>query len=127
MKVAITRDIEMFKILGEKCKEEELRIIDFWKNDRWLSPEHKIVLAHVKKEINWKGTKNELLKRIRRQARILGFSARDVKLITKMINQQKRNGYRDFEALVYYFPGKTAEMIQEKYKETHPDEKKENQ
>ena len=118
--IVIKWGLEVFRLLKEYCKEEDLEVTDFWKNDRWLPPEHKNILAQVKKEINWRGTKKELLKRIRKQARMTEFSAREVKLITKLVNQQKKHGFRDFKAMVYYFPGKSVEMIEEKYKEGHP-------
>jgi hypothetical protein len=73
----------------------------------------------VSREICWKGTKNELLKRIRRIAFKHDFSAREVKLLRKLVNEQKKHGYTNFEEVQYYFPGKTIEMIEAKYNEKY--------
>jgi hypothetical protein len=90
---------------------------DFWKNNSPLDPEHKDVLLWIAKKISWKGHESKLLHRIRKKARNKDFSVRDIKFLSKLINQQKKKGYRSFEELVYYFPGKDAEMLERKYYE----------
>jgi hypothetical protein len=90
---------------------------DFWKNNSTLDPEHKDLLLKIAKKISWKGYYMKLLKRIRKLARAKDFSVREDKLLSKLVNQQRRKGYRNFEELVYYFPGKDAEMLERKYYE----------
>jgi hypothetical protein len=77
------------------------------------------LLIKIREKIDWRGPKIELLRRIRRLGRSKKFTVRDVKLLRKIVNQQKREGYTDFKAALYYFPGKSVEMIERKYNEKY--------
>lgn len=109
----------MFKLLNTFCKEEKISPCEFWKKDEKINSVHKSILCRIVSETNWKGTKNELLSRMRKVALNSTFSVRDVKLLRKLVNEQKRNGYTNFEEVLYYFPGKSLEMIEEKYNEKY--------
>ena len=109
----------MFRILHKIWREKDVPPSKFWEGTEKAGPELKALLVAISQEICWKGTKNELLKRIRKVALKKGFSAREVKLLRKLVNEQKKNGYTDFEEVQYYFPGKTTEMLEEKYNEKY--------
>jgi hypothetical protein len=108
----------MFKLLREHCELDGIKISDFWKGNKGLPAYHMEVLDEIKREIDWKGTKSELLKRIRKLGRSLEFSARDVKFLKKLINQQRKKGYLNFEEVLYYFPGKSLKHIEDKFHQT---------
>lgn len=108
----------MFKLLREHCETDGINISDFWKGGKGLPAYHMDVLDEIKKEIDWKGTKNELLKRVRKLGKSAGFSARDTKFLKKLINQQRKKGYLDFEEVLYYFPGKSVEQVRDQYYQT---------
>jgi hypothetical protein len=101
------------------CQAEGLDIEDFWKDNEILRPQLYKLLLKVKEEINWGGPKVELLKRIRKLGKSTTFTVREVKLLRKLINQQKREGYTDFKAVLYYFPGKSLKMVRNKYNEKY--------
>jgi UDP-2,3-diacylglucosamine pyrophosphatase LpxH len=109
----------MFKLLNQTCKEKGINPSEFWVEDKKIWAAHKDILCKIRLETNWKGTKNELLRRIRKVALKSSFSAREVKLLRKLVNEQKKNGYTNFEEIQYYFPGKTVEMMEEKYNEKY--------
>ena len=102
-------------MLDSLCEESGLKMADFWKNSLPLELEHKEVLFKLAAEVSWRGRESKLLKRIRRLAKKEGFSVRDTKLLSKLVNQQRRRGYRNFDELAYYFPGKDAEMLEATY------------
>ena len=105
----------MFKLLKEKCDEQGYEITDFWKDNNKLSGGLYKIYKQVLKIVNWKGHKPDLLKRIRRVGTKSTFSAREIKLLRKLINQQKREGYVDFNSILYFFPGKSVKMLEQKY------------
>ena len=105
----------MFKLLKEKCDESGYKITDFWKDDKKLTGDLYKIYRQIIKIVNWKGHKLDLLKRIRRIGKNSTFSARETKLLRKLANQQRRKGCIDFESIVYFFPGKTVEMLEQKY------------
>ena len=45
------------------------------------------------------------------------FTIREVKFLKKLINQQKKDGYTDFEEVADHFPGKSVETLENKYYE----------
>ena len=59
--------------------------------------------------------KKDLLRRIRKIGLRKTFSVREIKLLRKLINQQVKEGFIDFEAIHGQFPGKTIEQLKEKY------------
>lgn len=110
--------IEMFKLLRKNCETGGIDISDFWKKDKGILAYHMNVLSEIKREIDWRGTRNKLLKRIRKLGRSPDFSARDIRLLKKLANQQRKKGYLDFEEMLYYFPGKSIEQVRDKYYQT---------
>ena len=59
---------------------------------------------------------DKLLERIRKIAmNQFKFSSRDTKLFRKIVKQQKKDGYIDYEEIQYYFPGKSLDVIKKKY------------
>ena len=70
-------------------------------------------------QIKWRSGPTVLLRRIRRIGRSKTFSVRETKLLRKLINGQKRQGYVDFEEIQDEFPGKTIEMLKKKYNEKY--------
>lgn len=102
-------------MLSKRCQENEIKISDFWRDNSSLDPEHKNILFEIAQEVEWRGRESKLLKRIRKQARNKKFSVRDIKHLSKLVNQQRRKGYRNFDELVYYFPGKDSQTLEMTY------------
>ena len=91
-------------------------IENFWKNDENLEGIEAEILINLTQEVNWKRKrKYDLLRRIRKIARRKEFSVRETKMIKKLIRKQMKEGFMNFEAIKYYFPGKTAEMIKDNF------------
>ncbi|CAI2383208.1 unnamed protein product [Moneuplotes crassus] len=114
-----SHDREMFKRLIELCKECQVQVSDFWSSATILSSELWGILERIAAEISWSPSKlDQLLTRIKKIGKNPDkFSARDNKLLRKLVNQQKRNGYIDYQEVLYYFPGKSLETIKKKYGE----------
>ena len=83
----------------------------FWKSNGKLDRCYQNILAKVFKDTNYKGTKTELLGRIRKIGLNTKFSVRERKLIKSLVIQQIIKGQIDYAQLEYNFPGKSAEMI----------------
>lgn len=74
------------------------------------------ILEDLIEEISWRRSrKQQLVQRIRKLIMDPSFSIRDTKLLSKMVNQQRKKGYTDYQELLYYFPGKTVEMLSDHY------------
>mmetsp|Transcript_3635 Transcript_3635/g.3379 ORF Transcript_3635/g.3379 Transcript_3635/m.3379 type:complete len:83 (-) Transcript_3635:21-269(-) len=74
------------------------------------------ILEQLIIEIKWrKSRKIQLLNRIRKLITKTSFSIRDTKLLSKLVNQQRRDGHIDLESILYYFPGKTVDLLCEHY------------
>ena len=76
------------------------------------------ILKALKQIIKWKRNIKSLYDRI---SNIYSddFTIRETKLLRKLINQQKKEGYIDYQAIIYHFPGKTIEACKEKYLEKY--------
>ena len=104
----------MFQILKRLWKDREISMEDFWKPDNPIGEVQSQILLELSLKINWKtNRKLDLLERIKRIASNKNFSARDTKLLRKLVLRQQKNGYQDFEEISQYFPGKSVEMIRE--------------
>ena len=75
------------------------------------------MLIKVESKFDWRSGRPTLLKRIWRVGTNTSFSVRDKKLLRKLVNQQVREGYKDFQKILHFFPGKTIEMLEKKYNE----------
>ena len=109
--------LEIFTLLIKLWQEYDIEISDF--TDKRVRPCERMteILKTLKSELKWKRSKNLLLKRIRKIGNNSDFSVRENKLLRKLVNQQLKNGYADFEAILVHFPGKTSEMLEQKYYE----------
>lgn len=110
----------MFIKLTELCAQEGIQVSGFWTSHPLDSTFSK-VLKMLAVKINWDCYKmKNLLARIKKIGkRAESFSAREVKLLRKLINQQKKEGFTDFQRIAYYFPGKTVETLEKKYNEKY--------
>jgi len=77
------------------------------------------ILRILECQLQWRSGLHVLLRRIRRVGRNDKFSARQTKLLRKLVNAQKKQGYIDFEEVHDYFPGKTLDMLESKYNEKY--------
>jgi hypothetical protein len=101
------------------------------------SAQHLSFIWNLKKLIGWKGTKNELIRRIQRLLKKSSLSCREIVQLKRLIRiQVKQNNARlnakqakkektisfktveslksadiDYEDLVYHFPGMKAEQL----------------
>ena len=111
--------IEMFQVLHAQCKEAGITIADFC---NYETPDknfpHESILEDLVRKIKWRMCRRkDLFNRIKKLVWDPSFSVRDKKLLKKLVNQQRKKGQEDYESLLYYFPGKTIEMLKEKYNE----------
>ena len=107
----------MFTYLQELCKNFNIEISLFWENTNRVKGDLYEILKLIEKKFNWRNGRLGLLRRIRKIAKNSNFSVREKKLLRKLVNQQVREGYQDFKAILHFFPGKTIEMLQRKYNE----------
>ena len=107
--------LDLFIALKKFCKEKDIEISDFWKTKNSLNGNLYETLKIFEELIQWKSGPQVLLRRIRRIGRNKNFSVRETKLLRKLINAQRKKGYENFEEILDEFPGKTIEMLKEKY------------
>lgn len=105
----------MFEKLRQLCKRENCDMSKFWENNEKPEGTYKQIFMELKQSIEWKCTHKDLLKRIRKIGRCTKFTARETKLLRKLINQQMRESEVNFDQVMFYFPGKTAEMLENQY------------
>ncbi|CAI2369216.1 unnamed protein product [Moneuplotes crassus] len=110
-------DREMFLVLNRLCKESQTLLSEFEGTDFPLTDKLMQILEQLITEIKWrKSRKMQLLKRIRKLIMVKTFSTRDLKLLhTLVLQHQKKIGFIDYESMLYYFPGKTPEMLSSVY------------
>mmetsp|Transcript_20613 Transcript_20613/g.18254 ORF Transcript_20613/g.18254 Transcript_20613/m.18254 type:complete len:275 (+) Transcript_20613:17-841(+) len=105
-------DGEMFMVLKKLCSQHGIVIDNFYKDDKPLQDVEAVVLLQLSLEIGWKKNRRcDLLKRIRRISRKTTFSVRETKLLKKLIQDQAKEGYKNFEVVLEYFPGKTIDIL----------------
>ena len=104
-------------MLIQLWEEHWIPIDDFTNPNGETSEEMVEVLRIMKKKLEWKRSKMVLLKRIRKISNNREFSVRETKLLRKLINKQKKDGYIDFQEVLFYFPGKTIDILKNKYNE----------
>lgn len=107
--------IEMFKVLNRLWKQYKVALSEFEGAQYPLSDQLMEILDRITEEVSWRQNRRfQLLKRIRRVMAKKTFSTREVKLVSKLVNMQLREtGKIDYEAVLYYFPGKTAAQIEQ--------------
>lgn len=108
--------IEMFKILHHLCNSHKVLLSDFEGDTYPLEKPLMRVLNELCEKVNWRRARRiQLLARLRKFISKKTFSTREVKLISKLVNKQKKEGVCDYEAIVYYFPGKTVAQCMQQY------------
>ena len=96
--------------------ETKVEISHFWKKNQ-LEESHMKILKLVGKKVQWRMNKlKSLLARIQKIGRnATNFTVREAKLLRKLINQQKKDGYTDFKVVADDFPGKSIKTLKNKY------------
>jgi len=103
----------MFKILNEICKEKNLDITEFRNSKIVNRKEYVDVILQVSDIVGWKDTPAHLLTRIQKILSESYLSVRETKLLKRLFRDQKKNDKICFNELLYYFPGKTVEILEE--------------
>ncbi|CAI2378075.1 unnamed protein product [Moneuplotes crassus] len=113
-------DREMFLVLNRLCKESGISPSEFEGTEFPLSENLMEILEQLITEINWRRSRKiPLLSRIRKLMMDKAFSIRDVKLLTALATQhQSKYGFIDYEAIMYYFPGKTTQALMKAYEDS---------
>lgn len=88
----------------------------FYGTENELSEQLDAILTKLVYETKWRRSRKlELLQRIRKIAADTTFSVRDGKLLKRLVMKQLKDGEISFGDLLYYFPGKTADMLEKQY------------
>ena len=97
-----------------------MEISHFWEKNPIENSYYKILKA-LGKEIHWNKRKPKtLLSRIKKIGKnSTKFTVRDVKLLRKLINKQKKENKIDYEAISHYFTGKSIQTLKNKYNEKY--------
>lgn len=106
----------MFQQLRQLLTKCEVQIEDLFvaKSNR-LKGNALLVLKEIAEIINWRSSRSDLQKRIRKLASQTTFSVRDKKLLKKLVNKQRKVGEINFDDILYYFPGKSVETLKKYY------------
>ncbi|CAI2383676.1 unnamed protein product [Moneuplotes crassus] len=108
--------IEMFRILRELCDTHCVSLSNFCSVRKPLVESAQQVLDKLSEAIKWRNSRKEdLLKRISKYANDPTFSVRDARLLRDLVKLQSQEGDIDFTSLLYYFPGKTTEQLEQQY------------
>lgn len=101
----------MFVLLNKVCQENGFEVTEYWtKRDIQTRPQYAL-LESVIPEVNWKGTRLELLRRIQKIGKNKTLSCREKGLLKKLITENIKNGKCNYKAILYYFPGKTEAAL----------------
>ena len=69
-------------------------------------------MLQVKEQHSWKGTIYVLMNRIRKIVKASSFTARDIRLLKRLLKEENQNSI-SMEEVHSHFPGKTMEQILE--------------
>lgn len=106
----------MFQILHRLWKEHNVSLSQFISQEYPLKGKNLELINELAREIKWKpNRKTQLYRRIQKLANNKDFTTRELKLVSKLVNKQIRDGWVDYEEIRYYFPGKTVQMCKDAY------------
>ena len=94
--------IDLFSKLKQLWAERNRVVSEFWVHDKDVDFELDVILEEVQYFISFKGSKELLLKRIRRIASIKEFSFREMKQLRLLVKNQLKTGNIDYSQLEYF-------------------------
>ena len=92
-------------------RERGRSVTEFWIGEQAIDGTLDEVLSETLNQIEFKGDKLLLLKRIRKIASNKDFSIREKKLMRRLIEIQSKSFNIDFDQIEYFFPGKLSEIV----------------
>lgn len=108
------KDRELFAILEPYCKENHIEMEEFLNDTaNELELSHSEILDSISAKLDWRGTNKYLVVRIKKILNATKFSARDYKLLKKLVIKQQKDNDLSFSKLMYYFPGKSIDYVRE--------------
>lgn len=99
------------------CDENDYELKAFWSNpDIQQTPQYQM-LSDVIVEVDWRGTKLELLRRIQKVGKSQKFTCRETTLFKKLMTTKVKGKTPSLKDVRGYFPGKTMESLEAHYEE----------
>ena len=106
-------DTQMFLLLAQLWKQENVDAEDFWTDHAKISIQHDYILMNLAFQMNWRGNNQSLLKRIQGLGRDQTLSTRQMNLLRKLKNKANReNKEFSLRDVVDSFPGKSISTLQ---------------
>ena len=107
------KDCQMFSLLRELWKQQNVDIEDFYTDHARIPTQHDFILIKIVSQMNWRGDTRSLLKRIHSLTRDQTLSIRQIydlrRLKRKAIQNKKEFKLED---VVDSFPGKSISTLQ---------------
>ena len=104
------KKLDLFNKLKNLWYESGRDISEFWINKEVDSTLDEI-LTNTLLQIDFKGEKDLLLKRVRKLASNQEFSIREKRLLKRLVEVQRNSGKLDFRQIEYFFPGKLSSIV----------------
>lgn len=106
------KDIPLFAKFKELCEEYQITTLEFLNISDETSYLYTRILGRLLSCSDWKGTCDTLLNRIKRISNKKGFSAREGRLLKKLMKSVRR-GKTTMDEILKIFPGRSMKDIQE--------------
>lgn len=105
--------IELFDILTKECKANGFEVSEYWDNKEIKNTPQYMMLDTILQMVDWRGTRLELFRRIKKIGSNKNLSCREKQLLKKLVNDQVSKGSLDFDEISYYFPGKSITVLKQ--------------
>ena len=104
-------NIDLFDKLKKLWKENRRELKEFWINNTNIDSTLNRILEDVLYQVNFKGSKSLLLKRIRNIASNPELTIREKKLLKVLVTAQIKANLLNLAQIEYFFPGKPSHII----------------
>ena len=102
----------MFQFIKEYCKKSGDTMQNILQRTKENSSSQLIFWSVIAHKMNWRGPVSTLQQRFVKLHSSTKLSVREVQLLHKLHKKMKKDSSIKWEEVLYYFPGKTVEMLQ---------------
>lgn len=106
-------DRSAYEVFRNYLNETDLTVEEVFRKPK--SKRATLFLESLGKQCGWKRELIYFEQRLKKLNDLKTFSVREMKLLRRTIRRQKKVGEIDWDQVLYNFPGKTMDMIQEAY------------
>lgn len=108
-------DCKIFQIITQCCEKEGVEVIEYLRSPNRTFAKLDKIVSDIINSCAWKSKTSNLKMRLYKLITRTWFSARELRILKKVMKQELKNGTVDWNKIMYFFPGKTKENIMRAY------------